>query len=125
MTGCSSETVGPAPAGAFEYNSYDSLGTLIAQGWMVLTMDTARATGEWHFRKIGDPKNIGPQTGDGFCEGQVTQGQLLLDLNPQFRDNNVLLSGFYDEKTFSGNWSYVGFPGVINQGSFSAVRRIR
>lgn len=123
--GCNGQSVGPAPPGAFEYKSYDSLGTMIAQGWMVLIVDSARATGEWHFRKIGDPKNIGPQTGDGFFEGQLLQGQLDLDLNPQYRDNNVLLSGSYDGETFAGNWDYVGFPGVINQGRFSAVRRIR
>lgn len=65
MGGCNSQSVGPAPQGAFEYSSYDSLGTLIAEGWMMFTADTVRAAGEWHFRKIGDPKNIGPQDGDG------------------------------------------------------------
>jgi len=30
---------------------------------------TGNISGEWHFDKIGSPKNIGPQVGDGILIG--------------------------------------------------------
>lgn len=125
FSSCEGQSVGPAPLGALEYKSYDSLGVLVARGWMRIVADTSRATGEWHIQKVGDPKNIGPQIGDGIFSGLLVQGELHLDLNPQYRDNNVLLSGPYDGETFAGTWMYVGFPGVLNRGLFVAVRRIQ
>ena len=112
------------PAGAFQYKAYDSTGSLVVQGWMTLVMeDSTRITGEWHFSKVDDPQNIGPHFGDGQLVAGFYGGSLSANLNPKYVDNNVFLNGQYAGNTFSGNWFWEGFPGVLNYGSFQAVKQ--
>jgi hypothetical protein len=117
------QPVATSPPGAFQYKAFDSTGTLVVQGWIVLdTRDSTHVVGEWRFAKIGEPHNIGPQVGEGNFEGSFYGGDLYLNLNPRFADNNVLLNGTLREKSFSGTWMWVGFPGPLNHGSFQAAR---
>ena len=123
--GCKKENAIEAiPLGAFEYKAYDTTGTLVVDGWFKLSIhDSAHIDGEWHFTKVNDPRNIGPQSGDGQLEGGFDREMLWINLNPGYVDNNVFLSGRYTIEKYTGTWTWSGFPGVINQGTFAATNR--
>ena len=113
--------VDPVPGGRLQYKAFDSTGTLLVQGWMTLdTADSSRVTGEWHFEKVGDPQDIGPQVGEGRLEGAWYNSVLSVNLNPNFADNNVYLTGKLEKNRFSGRWMWTGFPGRLNEGDFIA-----
>lgn len=112
------------PAGAFAYTGYDSTGAKIVQGWIKIVFDDSiHLSGEWELDKIGDPKNIGPQVGAGSLVGGLENQQLFLNLNPNYVDNNVFLTCPYDDRKLTGKWNYVGFPGIINYGTFVAEKK--
>ncbi len=112
-----------SPPGSFQYKAFDSTGTLIVQGWMMLTIqDSTDVVGEWRFKKVGNPQHIGLHDGVGTLEGAFSNGGLHLNLNPTFADNNVVLSGELTDSGYSGSWMWVGFPGPLNHGSFQAIR---
>ena len=111
------------PKGAYEYSGYDSTGVKIVQGWMkILLDDSTGVTGEWEFKKVGNPENIGPQIGSGNLIGVYNEPQISINLNPNWVDNNVFLNGDYSEDKIEGEWMYTGFPGIINKGKFKAVK---
>lgn len=112
--------LGPVPSGAYVYTSYDSLGTPIVHGWFTLLItDSSHVSGQWHFVQIGGfGNNIGPQVGDCNLVGGFEAGFLSIELNPQFRDNNLSLRGAFDGQNYSGTWAAIGFPGVMNHGTF-------
>jgi hypothetical protein len=110
--------------GALQYTSYDSSGTPLVNGWFTMNFsDSVTISGEWHFKPIGNPKNIGPQTGDGNLVGGVRNGQVWVELNPQFMDNNLRLSGTLQGNRYSGQWTWISFIGITNAGSFEAVKK--
>lgn len=127
VSGCKSDSehvVGPVPSGVFAYTSYDSMGTAIVQGWFTLIIkDSSSVTGEWHFRPIGEPKNIGPQVGNGNLVGSFHAALLWIELNPQFRDNNLSLRGAIEEGSYNGIWEAIGYPGIMNRGTFRSSRK--
>lgn len=126
LNGNDAAFVGPpqGPAGAFAYTSFDESGTLIVTGWLNINLtDPDSITGEWHLQKIGNPENIGPQVGTGALIGGSYENQLWIELNPQFRDNNLQLVGTLRDQTLSGEWFWISFPGVTGQGTFEAVRK--
>jgi hypothetical protein len=109
--------------GTYSYVSLDSSGTTIVQGWLSLVIvDSAHISGEWHFTKVGGATGIGPQIGDGNLLGGIRSGRLWLDLNPEMRDNNLLLLGVFSTVGFSGTWQAIGEGGPYNHGSFRATR---
>ena len=121
---CDHSINGPeTPQGRYVYKGYDSTGVKIVTGWLKIELDDSfTVSGEWNFYQVGEPENIGPQIGSGNLIGNYEKGKLSLNLNPNMQDNNVLLSGDYNDKIFAGEWMYVGYPGVLNQGTFRAVK---
>jgi hypothetical protein len=112
------------PEGAYGYTGFDSTGVKIVTGWIKIVFeDSIHLSGEWELDKIGDPQNIGPQVGSGKLLGSYDKSQIYCDLNPGYVDNNLILKGDYDDRKIAGEWNYVGFPGVINQGTFKAEKR--
>ena len=112
----------PVESEAFQYWAYDSTGVPVVTGWFTMNYpDSSTILGDWHFSPVDYPKNIGPQTGEGRLQGAHQNGQIFLDLNPQFRDNNVVLVGALDKHRFSGQWTWLTFVGVTNKGRFEAV----
>ena len=110
--------------GTFNYTAYDSLGAIVAGGTISFEIqDTTNITGEWEINKVGDPKNIGPQTGSGKLEGNLTDESLMIGLNPDFRDNNVFLEGKPEENKYTGKWYYSSFIGLTNWGTFVAEKK--
>jgi hypothetical protein len=107
----------------YQYSGYDSLGVQIIEGSLFFEYgDSILISGEWDFNVIGSPENIGPQTGEGEYIGTVENNQLLINLNPEWADNNVFLEGTIDGNKITGNWVYSGFGGVMNHGAFSAEK---
>lgn len=112
------------PAGAYTYTGYDSTGAKIVKGWIKIVFDDSlHLSGEWELDKIGDPQKIGPQVGSGNLVGSLENHQLVLNLNPNYVDNNVFLVCPYDDQKLTGKWNYSGFPGKINYGTFVAEKK--
>ena len=121
---CDQGTVPSTSLGRFNYIAYDSLGVPVARGWLLLSGDDSLSvSGRWHIDPVGAPVNIGPQLGDGTLVGFFDNDQFFVELNPEYRDNNVGLFGAFDGTMYEGSWTFSGFPGVINTGTFTAVRR--
>lgn len=114
----------PVPAGAFQYTGYDSTGVVIVQGWLSLSFEDSTAiTGNWQLQKVGEVTQIGRQTGTGTLAGRIRLGKIFLNLNPNIVDNNVEIDGDFTKNRFSGKWRYIGFPGLLNWGTFKAEKR--
>lgn len=124
--GCKKENnvVPPAvPSGSFQYTAYDTTGTLLVNGRCnIYITDSAHVSGDWHFRLMNNSQSTGPQYGDGELAGSFNGGLLWMNLNPKYMDNNVFLSGLYTTNKYSGTWTWSGFPGILNRGSFQAVK---
>ena len=124
LVGCkqtSSETI---PGGAYAYTSYDSGGVALVSGWCSISVsDSTAISGEWHFKPIGSPQRIGPQTGDGKLVGGINNDQVWIELNPQVRNNNLQLNGTLALGRFAGQWTWISYNGITNQGTFQAVRK--
>lgn len=99
--------------GKFTYTAYDTLGTELYYGTLILFQNDSKITGAWQFE--------GGRSGQ--LEGIVRGTELNLNLNPGFVDNNLLLHGIISDGTFSGAWQQVGLPGIMNRGSFTAIRQ--
>ncbi len=111
------------PKGAFSYTGYDSANAKIVTGWIKVSLvDSTELTGEWELKKVGQSENIGPQVGSGKLSGLLTDSVAQINLNPDWIDNNVFLLFDWDAENIDGTWQYVGFPGVLNHGSFSATK---
>ncbi len=127
LSACSTTSTTPngsIPARAFKYTAYDSAGTRIVEGWFTLVFkDAATVEGEWNFKAIGDPQNIGPQMGEGELIGWLQDdNEIVIDLNPGWADNNVVLHGPYSLNEISGTWVWSTIAGATNQGTFTAVK---
>ena len=124
--------VKPFPVGDYQYIGFDSRGTKIVEGQLSITsveskrinsVDTLEIKGNWQLNKIGDPQKIGPQVGTGQLDGSIVNGEVRIDLNPNMNDNNVNLTGTIENGRFRGKWSFSGFAGILNQGTFDATRK--
>jgi hypothetical protein len=106
----------------YSYIGYSRAGEVIVRGQLVLSVrDWASFSGHWSLRAIADPNRIGPQVGNGRLTGQLRGSVLSINLNPNNVDNNVLLHGRFARDRFGGQWEWIGFPGVLNSGTFEAI----
>ena len=106
---------------SYKYTGYDSSWNKIIEGYLWIdNIDSIEVKGGWRFHRVSNCENIGPQIGHGTFEGIANPlGTLSLNLNPGMIDNNVLLQcSMRLPYRIDGQWSYVGFPGVINWGRF-------
>ena len=113
--------------GAYKYTGFDSVGTAIVSGWLLFEYeDSTRLSGEWSLDAIGSTTNIGPQVGTGKLAGGNDNGIVGVNLNPGWKDNNVFLSGTFEDdgvnKRFKGKWNWSGFGGPINYGTFTSIK---
>jgi hypothetical protein len=108
---------------SYKYTGFDSTGNKIIEGYLWIdSIDSVEVKGRWRFNLVSNCENMGPQIGKGNFEGTTDMwGHMLFNLNPGMIDNNVLLEGSMQlSYRIDGRWSYIGFPGVINWGSFKA-----
>ncbi|GEM_PF-495764 len=120
--GC--KQVSSVPKNAYAYTSYDSSGTAVVSGWFTLsTLDSTNLSGEWHFAAIGDPQRIGPQTGDGKLVGGLNGVKVWIELNHEVSNNNLQLNGIFGQDHIDGQWTWISYDGIANQGTFHAARK--
>jgi hypothetical protein len=122
--GCKEDNlIQSASSRTFRYMAYDTIGTLVVSGWMKIDIqDSTHVTGEWHFNKVNNPKDIGPHIGEGRLVGGFYDNRLHINLNPDWIDNNVYLNGQMQAISYNGTWIWSGYPGLLNRGSFQANR---
>lgn len=112
------------PLGDYQYIGYDSHGNKVVEGRLSLTsLEADRLKGDWQLNKVGETGNIGPQVGTGNLSGELSKGEIYINLNPNMADNNVRLRGKVEGNRFQGTWSYDGESGAISQGTFVATRK--
>lgn len=118
---------GPRPGKdptTYEYRGYTSGGTLGVSGSMTIAgSDSNGIVGTWVLEGVGSVDRLGPQIGAGILEGTLTDSRITIDLNPGWRDNNVILHGSIQNDRISGTWLWVTFAGPTSTGSFEAVRK--
>ena len=118
---CKNGALQPENESAYWYTAYDSLGAKIVTGFLWLEFaSSGSVTGHWCLQKIGNPDNIGPQTGTGKLTGNLQDSEIWINLNPDWADNNVNLTGKIEGTEIRGDWTYSGFVGMINHGTFNA-----
>lgn len=126
------EQTKPFPVGDYQYTGYDKSGGKIVEGQLSITSvesrriraeETIQIKGNWQLNKVGNQEKIGPQVGSGELIGSIIKGQVHINLNPNISDSNVILKGTIEGKRFHGTWSFNGYAGAINQGTFEATRK--
>jgi hypothetical protein len=119
------ETGARGTSATYFYTGFDSSGREIVRGEIVVAVDdSGDVTGSWSLDAVGDPPPmIGPQVGAGSLVGRVVHSSFGANLNPDMVDNNVVLLGTIVADSITGIWEFIGFPGVLNQGTFSATKK--
>ncbi|MCC6397300.1 MAG: hypothetical protein IT282_09790 [Bacteroidetes bacterium] len=129
MIGCKDSSSNPGalldvPQGTYAYIARDTTGVPVVCGWLAIALsDTGRVSGSWHLQALQFQTGYGPQVGEGELRGSIVDTTLHVNLNPQWKDNNVFLSGRFDSASYSGQWRWVSYIGVTNVGSFTAVKK--
>jgi hypothetical protein len=108
----------------FDYTAFNYSGTTVARGWLFLKLEDNLIKGEWEIKRVGKVQNIGPQIGSGTLAGGYKGDSIWVDLQPQMRDNNLLLQGYLRNNTYSGKWIYISFIGPTNNGIFTAEEKL-
>lgn len=115
-----------ALSGSYRYLAYDSAGTLLLEGQLVLApVDDSTLTGTWviHWAPGADTtRPVGPQVGAGILHGAHTGARWHLTLTPGWADNNVELVGVAQEGDLAGVWAHSIITGPYTGGSFQATR---
>ena len=82
--------------------------------------------GRWELQAEGA---VGPQDGEGTLRGTAEMGTVegdlfSIDLNPGISDDNVFLSGRFENERarMTGTWSHSTLIGPVAGGTFEAVR---
>ena len=115
--------VEPTLSGKLDYLAYDTTGTLIVNGWLIVELkDSATAGGSWYLNNINNRDDIGPQEGTGNLVGQIDGSTITIDLNPGNADHNVFLNGTLINNGIEGEWVWSSFIGPTNWGTFKAVK---
>jgi hypothetical protein len=110
------------PGQTFCYKSFDLNHNLIVQGWLEIKFeDSGKISGTWNLQKLDNTENIGPQVGTGeLVGGIINKDSIWIELNPQYKDNNLQLCGKYRSPSITGKWLWISFIGITNQGYFYA-----
>lgn len=128
-SGCASsrpsdeEGLGPIRRDFYRYTGFDEGGQRVVTGWLHFGSGRrGEVTGEWWLERVGRSTPIGPQEGLGHLVGERRAAAWVVQLNPERRDDNVILIGTFAGREFQGRWSWSGFAGVLARGTFVAVR---
>ena len=110
-------------AGRYYYFAYDDAERLVLQGTIRIQQhDDTSFAGTWAIAWAPGADTtavVGPQVGTGDFVGRIWDGELSVDLNPFWVDNNVYL--MVERRTpfgFSGRWIYVTIAGPWTEGRF-------
>ena len=113
--------------GSFDYIACDADGRLLLVGQLALeTTSGGVVTGTWMIGWVPGADrnvNVGPQIGSGELQGFFNAGQLMVDLNPGWADNNVYLAAEWQPGGGRGTWSWSTIIGPQAGGRFVARSR--
>ncbi len=113
-------TLGPSED-EYNYRAYDQSGKLVVTGTLKFEqLDIKGVKGSWQLRNVNGSDMTGISEAFGVFEGSLKGDALYLDLHPGWRDNNVILQGLLSGDSYRGEWAYIGYPGVLNEGNFEA-----
>ena len=112
----------PIRSHVYQYTAWDEQGAEVVRGWMHLDKTRRGVEGEWWLQPVGNPASTGPQRGRGRLVGERRDGHLVIELNPDRRDDNVVLVETGKGRTLSGTWEWSGFAGVRGRGTWRAAR---
>ena len=87
----------------------------------ITTLTAGVIDGKWEIKTSAPMAQTGPQNGRGKIGGQWSGNKIMLDLNPGWRDNNVVLSGKFQKGKISGTWGWNGIAGTMAEGTFEAT----
>ena len=127
LAGCGSEGDEPAGlsqlhAGELRYTATAADGQLLLRGKLALSFpDDSTVTGEWSIRWAPGADSsfqVGPQIGNGSLAGRRIGDSLVIDLNPGFMDNNVILFASSNPTNMAGRWSWSTIAGPRTGGLF-------
>lgn len=122
-TDVNSPNPGTEPS-TYTYKAYTSAGILAVVGALTLArIDSTMIAGTWVLEGVSSIDSVGPQLGTGRLAGELTESKLSLDLNPGWRDNNVVLIGSIEREKIVGTWTWITFAGPRTKGSFEAVKK--
>jgi len=117
------EGLPPLRSHVYRYTAWAEDGkTVVVRGWMHLDKVKRGVVGEWWLQPVGDPYPIGPQRGEGRLVGELRDGHLVMELQPDRRDDNVLLVENGEGRNLSGTWEWSGIAGVQGRGTWRAIR---
>ena len=135
LSGCRLLDEGGAdsPSGTYSYVAFDDDGEAAVTGELYIDAkpgDEPRSfllEGTWKTRSAGPIKpGLGPQVGEGKLVGSVDRdGTFRINLNPDYADNNVNLTGVFENRRYDdveGEWEHVTFVGPTSEGTFAAAR---
>ena len=127
LAGCTGgkrdEGLPPLRSHVYRYTAWADDGTTtVVRGWMHLDKTKGGVVGEWWLQPVGNPYPIGPQRGQGRLTGELRDGHLVMELQPDRRDDNVVLVETGEGKNLSGTWEWSGIAGVQGRGTWKATR---
>lgn len=102
----------------YVYAGYNSSGTQIAKGVLLLSKD--RTYGHWELEAAGDQQDGGVWPGSGPLAGTPGDTSLTVELYPDVCDASYRLTGKIEDGIYSGTWAQYGFAGLMNQGTFTS-----
>lgn len=110
--------------GLYEFTGFDSSGSVISRGSFTLSIkDTTHLVGSWMLQPAKDSQSARPLIGRGELQGSVEHDtSVVVNLNPNYVDNNVYLLGSVKDIHITGRWNWVGFAGRMAEGTFTAKK---
>lgn len=113
--------------GAYTYRAFHEDGRLLLSGTVTFDVrDDSMISGSWVIAWAPGADTtavVGPQVGAGQLGGELAGGQVRIDLNAGWADNNVYLAA--EQRTaerIAGEWAHATLLGQIAQGRFELTR---
>lgn len=123
--GRSNPQVNTLSPGEYSYTARDSGGKTVIAGTLKLTdVKGESIKGTWNLKQVGPGDKLGPQVGTGDFVGQIGQeGNISINLNPNWADNNIFLNGKFQKGELTGDWHFSTFAGPTTKGTFTIKRK--
>ena len=114
VAGCLTGPIDTQLDGTYAYVGKRADGSIETKGRITLrTGPDGAVTGTWSLENV---------QGDGVLEGRRDDMNVSVDLHPGWRDHNLILMGSFSNGVITGQWQWIGFPGVMSEGTFEAKK---
>ncbi|MCB0721493.1 MAG: hypothetical protein KDC73_08545 [Ignavibacteriae bacterium] len=112
--------------GVYAFTIYDTGGDSIASGTFNIQNITGKdISGTYIFDNVYQPSQIISKGETKEMKGSLSDDrkQVFINANPRMADANIFLRMTAGLLTYSGEWSYSTFVGVVSKGSIKATKR--